>query len=422
MLPSYLAYTGWGLVRGPGSVIGDWLARGDPARSVLANEVLAVGGLALWAWPIAAFVMASGVRRVPEHLLEALRLEPAGIWTRLRMLVGLVRGEVIAAVGIVALVMAGSAIPLHLAQIDTAAIHLWKYMSLTTSPAAVWPAALPLTGAALIGTLCVVRWVERSDGAGEELGGIEHASRSARAWTVGVWMLSVAGPLAMFVLHLRDWSSLAAFWRTSWSAVGGSLRVAGVVGVVCAVVCCGVFALRTCVGSRKHALRMGVGGLVFAGLVPGVLVGAAGLAFWTMPRAPDAGDLPIMLAHVARFGFLGALMGWVLAGQESADERGARVLSAGETLRGWWSLRLVPNLGVVVGVGLASMALSIHEIESTVQLATPGRANIAQRLLDLLHYSRDEELCAACINLLFGGALLAFGAGWLIARVFRNGR
>lgn len=162
--------------------------------------------------------------------------------------------------------------------------------------------------------------------------------------------------------------------------------------------------------------------MVFAGLVPGVLVGAAGLAFWTMPRAPDAGDLPIMLAHVARFGFLGALMGWVLAGQESADERGARVLSAGETLRGWWSLRLVPNLGVVVGVGLASMALSIHEIESTVQLATPGRANIAQRLLDLLHYSRDEELCAACINLLFGGALLAFGAGWLIARVFRNGR
>ena len=427
LLPSTLAYTGWGLVRGPGSVIGDWLARGSPMRSVIATEVLAVGGLALWAWPIAAFVMATGVRRVPGHLLEALRLEPAGAWTRLGVMVRLVRGEVVAAAGLVALVMAGSAIPLHLAQIDTAAIHLWKYMSLTTNAASVWPAALPLLGVALLGAWVVVRGVDgdRVGAEGAGMGGDIGYVGWARWWTVAVWLLSVAGPLVMFVLHLREWSSLTAFWRLSGGAVAGSLRIAGMVGLICAGLCCGVFAVRTCTAGRGRAMRVSVGAMVFAGLVPGVLVGAATLAFWNSGRIPrwlGSGDVPIVLAHVARFGFLGGVLGWVLARQETADERAARVLAAGESLRGWWALRLVPSIGAVAGVALASAALSFHEIESTVQLATPGSANIAQRLLDLLHYARDEELCAACINLLFGGTVMAFGAGWLVARVFGGNR
>lgn len=428
LLPSYLAYTGWGLLRGPGSVVGDWLARGEPARTVMANQMLAIGGLALWAWPIAALVLAMGARRIPGHLLDALALEPMSGTRRMGVLVRLMWGEVVAAAGLVALVMSGSAIPLHLAQVETYAIHLWQYMSLTTHAASVWPAALPLLAFAAAGAWGTMRAVDRprmemsrGSGSGEGLGGVE---RWARVWTIGVWMLSVAGPLAMFVLHLRNWSSLWAFWRTSGGAVMGSLSVAVVVGVLCAGICCGVFAVRTCWGRADPGARgLFVGVPVFAGLVPGVLIGAATLAFWSMPRIPEAaasGMLPVVLAHVARFGFLGALAGWMLARQESADERAARVMSAGDTLHGWWALRMVPNLGVAAGVGLASMALSIHEIESTVQLASPGSANIAQRLLDLLHYSRDEELCAACINLLTLGTAAAFAAGLLLSRLARE--
>ena len=56
-----------------------------------------------------------------------------------------------------------------------------------------------------------------------------------------------------------------------------------------------------------------------------------------------------------------------------------------------------------------------HEIEATVQLATPGSASIAQRLLDLLHYARDEDLCAGCITMLAGGTVAALAAGWLVS-------
>ena len=57
LMPSYLAYAGWGLMRGPGSWLGDWLAHGSPARSLVFDKVLAVGGLAMWAWPMGAFIV-----------------------------------------------------------------------------------------------------------------------------------------------------------------------------------------------------------------------------------------------------------------------------------------------------------------------------------------------------------------------------
>jgi ABC-type spermidine/putrescine transport system permease subunit II len=75
-----------------------------------------------------------------------------------------------------------------------------------------------------------------------------------------------------------------------------------------------------------------------------------------------------------------------------------------------------PRLAAVVGVGLAIAALSVHEMESTVFVLPPGMSNLAQQLLDYLHYARDEQLSAAAINLLGSGVVIALVAGWLVAR------
>ena len=133
---------------------------------------------------------------------------------------------------------------------------------------------------------------------------------------------------------------------------------------------------------------------------------------------------PVIFAHVARFGFVGMLAGWWLAGLETPDERGARLMLAGNGVRAWWTLCVKPQVGVVIGVGLAAGALSLHEIESTVLLQPPGPSSLAQYVLDRLHYNRNEELCAACVNVMGVGIVLALGAGWLVGRVSsgrRNG-
>lgn len=425
LMPSYLAYAGWGLMRGPGSWIGDWLGRGSPWVSTAFDRGLAVVGLSLWAWPIASLVIGMSARRIPGHLLDALHLEPAGWVRRLRLVLGMLLGPIAASIGLIALVMAGSAIPLHLAQVQTYAIHLWKYMSLTTDAASVWPAAVPLLLVAGGAAAVLVRALGRPRLEVRDEGGAANrpVSRVVHALAIGVWGLSVVAPIVLFVLHLRRWTSLADFWTMQHGVALNSLGIAGVVGLFVAALGAGVFALRARRGRPMWLARGGLWALLATALVPGVLVGSATLAFWNAPFLPRAaGDSiwPVVLAHVARFGFVGVLTGWWLAGLETSDERGARLMLGGDGLGAWAALCLRPNIAAVIGVGLGAAALSLHEIEATVLLQPAGLPLLAQYLLERLHYNRNEELCAACINVLVIGTVLAAGAGWMVGLAVRR--
>ncbi len=424
LMPSYLAYAGWGLLRGPGSWLGDWLAHGSPARSLVFDKVLAVGGLSLWAWPLGAFVIGAAARRIPGHLLEALDLEPGGLFRKCWVVGGMLAGSIGASVGLIAMVMAGSAVPLHLAQVDTYAIHLWLYLNSTSDRGRVWPAAVPLFVVAGVTAWVIVRGMGRKgvEIRDEENGAERPGSRGGEVLAGVVWGLSVLAPLGLFLWHLRAVSSLWVFWRQVGHTVWISGRNGAVVGVMAALLAMGVWAIRACryKGVGLGAGRVGVGVLIGSALVPGVLVGSATLAFWNgelVPRGAEDSMWPVVLAHVARFGFVGVLAGWWLGGLETADERGARLLAAGDGLRGWAALCLRAQMGAIFGVGLAAMALSLHEIESTVLLQQPGPTSLAQYVLDKLHYNRNEELCAACVNIMGMGIVLAGGAGWLVGRV-----
>ncbi len=423
LMPTYLAYSGWGLMRGPGTWLGDWLAHGSPARSLVFDKGLAVFGLALWAWPLAAFVVGAGARRIAGHLLDALDLEPGARWRKWRVVGGMLAGSIGASVGLIALVMAGSAVPLHLAQVDTYAIHLWLYLNSSADRAAIWPVTVPLLVVAGVAAWIIVRAMgrERVEMRDEGTAPDRRESGLAKSLAIAVWMLSVAAPIGLFLSNLHHISSLWGFWNGMGREVLLSVRTSAVVGAMVAMIGLAVWAIRAC-QRRGAGARMGpvsVGVLIASALVPGVLVGTATVAFWNgawLPRAAGDSMWPVVLAHVARFGFVGAAAGWWLAGLETTDERGARLMLAGSGLRGWAVLCMRPQIGAMIGVGLAAMALSLHEIESTVIVQPPGPTTLAQYVLNQLHYNRNEELCAACVNIMGVGILLAGGAGWLIGR------
>lgn len=422
LLPSTLAYSGWGQLRGPGSVLGDWLARGDPARAIAFDRSLAVVGLSLWVWPIAALVIATGARRIPGAVLDALWLEPAS-WIRRTGVVGrMLGGWIIAAAVLTALVMAGSAVPLHLAQAPTIAIYVWKQLTLTAEPARVVVSAWGLVVVMLV-VFAMLSWVgsrrmrTTPPPAPSDSGNGPTAGRLVRVFAVGVWMLSVPGPLVVYAAHLRTWRSLVEFWRLTSASVWLSVQIGLAVGGLVAGIGVLVFAARSCGGRFTQGLAgCVVAALVAVAIMPGVIVGAGTLLFWNGVAHAQIGTWTLVLAHVARFGFVGAGIGWYLGHQESRDERDSRRLVGGDGLRAWVMLRLVPAWAALAGAGLAAMALSVHEIEATVTLTPPGTGTLAQRVLDLLHFARDEQLCAACINLLVIGTLVALAAGWLVQR------
>lgn len=417
LLPGFLAYSGWGMLRAPLSVTGDWIDRQRQAGwdwlPHTVDTVLAIGGLALWAAPLAAACMLPGVRGLTDDLLDAARLEARGV-RALRVLLPGLAGPFVFAAGAVAALMLGSAIPLHLARVDTAAIALWAQMDLTPPDRhwQVWIAGWPLVLAA-----AGLAWTAGRMGArvGEVALAAPQESDRAAPWSVrglaaAVVLLGTAAPLALYASELKTASSIPRYWRAHHGAITTSAGLALLVGGACVVLAAAVWhAGTTGSAGRRRVLGWLAAGWTAAGLLPGVMAGSAvargfNLLASVVPERLDPSDtvLPIAAAHLARLGFLAVWLGLWLAWSEPSDARDARRLDGAEHLPAWAPGTLMGRVGALGGLFAVTAALSLHEIEASVLTLWPGGSLLGRQLLNDLHFFRTEELAA-------GVALVAFG-------------
>lgn len=421
LMPSYLAYAGFGLGRAPGTWIGEIVNRWPSNANVLFGQSLAVAGLNLWCWPLATLVMLGAVRRVEQEHLDQLALTGAGRWASLLQRLAMVRGAVLMAIGVVALVMLGSAVPLHLAQIPTLAIDLWARLALSPTSTAVWFEAWPLLIAAAAGSAWVTRWAFADQ---------PHEARSTPSpdgpsgrWLVpgAAWLLAVALPLGLFAASVHYPRLLLDFWRENAQSVIDSLAVAGSVAAVMALLTLSAwYAAEHRVARRVVAVGLSV--QVFGLLLPGVLIGSAINGLLNHPILGEAGRWigdstgSVALGHIARFGALGTLAGLWLSRIEAPSLRDARRLAGGEGVPAWLGLAVRPQFATLLGIAVAGGSLSLHEIEATIQLQPPGYRSLAQVMLDHLHMNSIHELAAAGVSVLATGLLLAGLGGFLMSR------
>ncbi|MBX3402555.1 MAG: hypothetical protein KF699_03985 [Phycisphaeraceae bacterium] len=427
LLPSYLAYAGWNLLRAPGTWLGDALAVAPVSIAANAWRAFALVGLTLWVWPLALLVLAPAAARLPRSVLEAMGADGAPPRVVLLHVVRMLWRDIARAAVLCALVMAGSAIPLHVAQVYTYSIWLWSEMNRVPDLRGVWLASWPLLAVAVAGAVFVLRLVpgaSRDDGGADEwadgVAEVETRGQVQRGvWVVltacaaALWACSVLVPLLLFVLSVREVSAFAEFWRQSGAAVWQSAHAAAWTGGVGALVLLAawvsVSGVRSAEGRRSVSQVVLL--LTVVGLVPGVLVGSA------YALAAPASGLPlVVLTHLARFAFVGAIIGWWLGASEPADLRDARELDGGATFRGWLLACVRPRWAAVLGAAVAMAMLSLHEIESTVQVLPPGLDNLAQFLLDQLHYLRQDQLAAAGASMAAAGLLGAVAGGVLLAK------
>lgn len=400
LLPAYLAYSGYGLLRAPRSWLGDLVeesARDWPGLPVLVDRAIAVLAMSLWAWPIAAVVLATGLRRLDQGALEALRLERTGYFGRLWQRVRMTRGTLAMAGAAVAVVMLGSAVPLHLAQAPTYSMRIWYDLTLAPGSAAVWVSAWPLLAVAAAGGWWVSAAVVRGDG-----GGLFHPARRRRqsVWVWGLLALSVGVPGAMFAFKLRSWASIGEFFTISGEALAASAGLAAVVAVVaCSITGAVWLGLSGEGGARRTVTAWCVRAFFVAGFTPGVLVGlAVAHAAASVPGMSESAVM-VVVAHVARFGCIPALVGCWLAAAEPRELRDVRRTEGATGLFAWLGGQLPVHMGAVAAAGLVCGAMSLHEIEAAVVIQPPGSTSLAQEILGYLHYLRMEELSAAAVVL-----------------------
>jgi ABC-type spermidine/putrescine transport system permease subunit II len=410
--PMYLAYAGWGMVRAPASSTGAWLAartaEGRPWLPSTVDAALALLGLSVWAAPLAAMLLLPALRRLDDDLLESLRLDarkPRRLLESLRLISP---GILLSLLGVAA-VMLGSALPLHLAKIDTAAVSLWARLDLLPHSEhwRVWAAAWPLALAAIAAAWLAVR---AAHAAATDAGLLQPRLRSSGVQLPALLVLAlgILVPAALYARVLADPAALLVFWRVHGSALAWSLAIAASVALLAAGQ---VIALAHWLSTNSTLARAAAALFVAGGLVPGVLFGAAVSRAWaTLPALDDLAQGPtvVLAMHLARVGPVIALAAIWLACSEPAPLRDARRIDDAESVTGWAMGRLTGHLGIVALAALAAAAMSLHDIESSVMVQPAGVPSLPRKILNDLHFFRSQEIAAAVLTLLAVSASLLF--------------
>lgn len=417
ILPPYLAYSGWSALRAPGTALGDWLMTGPGPGlpnpwPTWAGHALAIFGLALAAYPLPTLVLWLGLRAVDRQhgsLHESFALERLTRFAKIRHTLAAMPRESIAAFALVALFMLGSSIPLHLAQLDTLAIDLWRRLDLLPPNESwrLWLSAWPTFVIALTASALLSRHPATP------IGGTPAHHRASR-WPPRMAMLWIAlavlVPIALHAQSLSGWSALGDFWRVHHLTLLTSAALATCVGVLATALC--LLAWTACLPdsraatTRNRIARVLVLAWVAAGLIPGIFVGLAWVQTTITLEAPldrsvlDGTPLafvPLALAHLTRFGFLPVAIGVWLARTTPRDLIDLATIETRQGPRPVIAALLRPRLPAAALAGTIAGLLSLHEIEASVILQPPGTDSLARVMLQNLHYLRDDALGAGVV-------------------------
>jgi ABC-type spermidine/putrescine transport system permease subunit II len=418
LLPPYLAFAGWSGLRAPTTTFGRWIAsapeRGLEWLPLVAARGIAVWGLGLWAWPLCAIVLALGLRAGSSSFDDALRLEAAGPFRRASTRLASAWPSVLAAWALASLLMLGSPIPFHVARIETFAIGLWG--TLDQHPAepwrawvAAWPLVLLAGVAAWLAAGPLARAGARLGALGEEGAGSVRPHPAAVGAALGIpWALAVLVPLVLLWIGMGSARAIPEFLRRAGPGVATGLGVGAIVGLIAGSAALGAaHACAVSERSRRICRWMLVGTLAWS-LLPGVLIGAAvAVVFRLGPRGLEESVAPVVVAHLSRWLFLPVLIGIWTGTVEARALSDARRLDGALGPVAWVRTAGRAAFGPAMAVALAGLCLSLHEIEASIQVQTPGIEHLAQRLLQWLHYEQSRELSAAGVIMLGLGLVVS---------------
>ena len=436
-MPAFLLYAAGNLLRAPDTALGHALiaySTASPDRrwmTIWAGYLIAIISLALWLAPIAGVLIASGLGVRSRLYQDMIALEPVGLLGRSWLWIQINRTILIRTWLLTTIFMLGSAVPMHLAGIETYSIVLWRQLA-ESSPSqwgSVWMQAWPMVLIAIAGAWLITHQLiaretqSTSIDAGRDLPRIP---KTIFALSLGVWFLGALLPLLAMLITLDDWGSIAYFWKSQRRAMidsGGIALFSGAGAVVVAMLCAMVLSHPNRTTRRFGAFSVLT--LCVLGLMPGILIGAA-IARSSLPWLPGgglvSGWLGAMIASCTRAVFIGAIIGAICAASESQERRSIRWQLAGPSTLGWIRATLPSIYRPILGSGVIAGLYALYEIEASIMVRPPGMENLPQQLLSDLHYARIEQLSSAGVNLLIIGIVCSLAGSLLLMGIKQTAR
>jgi len=437
-IPPYLLYWVWGLVRRPGSPIGEW-ARQEQWRASALQVWQLWWGLTWWTWPLVALVIAAAVRARPQAHDEMLVLDGAKrlrrTWVTLMQVkpaIALGAGLALLSTltGFAAFDLASSSLPMA----DTYGSVL-RRVRFEIGPDASLIASGPLITISMLIAGAVALLTARSNIDGEEQ--LAAGYRLSHALLALATAISIALPAGIMFERLGGLEPFARLGPLEGRAIGESLSWAIAAGLLFVIVSIGhAFGWSHPRAMVRRATTLSAAGWVLMGVMPAAARGAAllqsrALATTVIPARlyPEtlwlslpggqyiAWPVLVIVGYLASYGLISVLIGWWIAHGEDEVLRGSRMLDGAVGWSDWLSARgwTVPAAGTIAG--LLGMVLSLGDVSTTMIVLPPGPQSLTQRLLNKMHYAYEDSALATCLMIMAivipAGFVAAIWLGWL---------
>jgi ABC-type Fe3+ transport system permease subunit/DNA-binding beta-propeller fold protein YncE len=448
LLPNYVLWYAWSLLLGPTTALGQYLsARRDLAR--FAATFTVVMTMILWYWPIAALIIAQGWRNIDSSAIEQAHLDASPTRRLTGVILPLLARPLTLAFGVCALLCMSDFAAFHLAGVQTIAVKLDAIYNETHSQALVARAAWPMLLPALVVAVGLWRFLRRNnqhddvannvaDGSATAVGAKQSAGLAFQSLMLaGLAAVSFAVPIALFLLFLGQWATFGLLPALHGDDLSWSAMMAGTAGLISLGLAGTAISLDPGRGKRHagEGAKIGWSHLVLAGtsavmqitilasmFLPQSLLAASLLellAVLDLPLAMRQSWLVVSAGLAMRYSAV-ALVILGLANQSRSRQLGElAALDGASPMKAYLTVHLPRLWPLPAGAFLLVLMFGMTEVPATMILL-PAVPSFPQRLLNQMHYARDQDVIVSCLSLIGVYLLLALAIVALLRLFWRK--
>ncbi|MBN2138788.1 MAG: SMP-30/gluconolactonase/LRE family protein [Sedimentisphaerales bacterium] len=421
VLPRYVLYYAWSLLLTPTSTLGqDISARPQTAKAIW--TIVSSSVLLLWCWPLAALLIAQGWRSFDRRIRDCASLDASGFAMFRSITLPILGPSLVLAFGVCFVLTVSEFATFHLGAVRTIGAELAVLYELTGSEGQVVRAAWPVIVVAVIAALGLSR---RSKAWGHVDTAVATIESESQRWRWGVLLglvgVSLVAPVVLLISNVRDSQAFRQFLalhpdELGWSLVVSAVAAAGAYMIAAA-------ALRPARGSRARGiLGLLVRTTIFVAMfVPASVIAVSLLRLLAASHLPSVvrqGWYVVSAGQAARFA--GITLVLLLLTRQEQQQRLLEMaeLDGASWFQAWRYVRLPLMWPLIVGTFILIIMLGVTELAATMVLLPAGLPNFAQRLLNQMHYARDQQVIASCLVLICVFVLLS-GVVVLLLRFLR---
>ncbi|MBN1974487.1 MAG: 6-bladed beta-propeller [Sedimentisphaerales bacterium] len=428
VLPRYVLYYAWWLLLSPTTSLGAYLSgKTELAKFIGTSSTTLV--LIMWYWPLAALLLGQGWRNIDRRIWDSASLDAGNLGIFRNITLPLLGRPVLLAFGTCFILSLSEFATFHLAGVKTIGTELSVLYQLTHSEAALARASRPVAIAALILAVILGKNFRTWISSNEAIGTIEQKSQRGK-WIVLVLLVGVSLliPVLLLIYNVSDIVPFKQFLILHYDDLLWSFAISFLAAGLAYIIAYGAFSLGNtaqmlrstdvqnpqkkgacafmtiCSYIRIHILPLIVCSSIFLVMfLPASIIAVSILKFLAVlnfPMSIRQGWFIVSIGLASRFAGV-ALILLLLARYSQGQTLSEMALVDGASQFQIFRHIHLPHIWpLLTGAFIMIIMFSMTELAATMILLPPGLPNFAQRLLNQMHYARDQQVIASCLILI----------------------